>query len=257
MSSYSKRQLYDVIMNSVSTEVKKYINENYKLLSDINADSTDIELNVKTANTNIDAKLMARKHMNHKFVDLGLPSGTLWATLNIGAFNIYDPGYYYAWGELETKPYYDFGNYVFRKGGHIRKYNEVDNKKILEPVDDTAHCLWGGNWKMPTNEQINELLTLEREFIPASNGSRAIFCITGLNGNKLYLPLTNCFGYKVESQKTFTCFWSSEAAADSNSSIIAHYLYLNKDTMYSTPLQRYQSKCMGCPVRPVVNINEI
>ena len=115
---------------------------------------------MKNFNTYISEKLKITKNTlskqynnnGHEFVDLGLPSGTLWATLNIGAFSIYDPGYYYAWGELETKPYYDFDNYVFRKGGHIRKYNGVDNKKILEPVDDTAHCLWGGNWKMPTNE---------------------------------------------------------------------------------------------------------
>lgn len=90
--------------------------------------------------------------MNHKFVDLGLPSGTLWATLNIGASSIYDPGYYFAWGELEPKSYYDFDNYKFREGGNIQKYNDDDNIKILELADDTAHYLWGGNWKMPTNE---------------------------------------------------------------------------------------------------------
>jgi hypothetical protein len=90
--------------------------------------------------------------MNRKFVDLGLPSGTLWATLNIGAFGIYDPGYYYAWGELEPKSYYDLDNYEFLKEGNIQKYNGEDNIKILEPVDDVAHYLWGGNWKMPTKE---------------------------------------------------------------------------------------------------------
>lgn len=113
---------------------------------------------MKTINVFISEKLKITKHMlnnqrdGYEYVDLGLPSGTLWATLNIGAFNIYDPGYYYAWGELETKSYYDFDNYEFRKEGDIQKYNNKDHKKILEPVDDTAHCLWGGNWKMPTNE---------------------------------------------------------------------------------------------------------
>lgn len=255
MSNYSKRQLYDIIMNSVSSEVKKYINENYKLLSDINGDFADIQLNTKTINTNINANLASAKHMNHKFVDLGLPSGTLWATLNIGAFGIYDPGYYYAWGELETKSYYDLDNYEFLKEGNIQKYNGEDNIKILEPADDVAHYLWGGNWKMPTKEQIDELLTLEREFIPESSGRRAVFCITGLNGNKLYLPLSNDFCYSVDSLKTFACFWTSEAAA--NEELLAHYLHLHKDTPNIAKTTHYQWKSTGCPVRPVVNINEI
>ena len=255
MKRYSKRQLYDIIMNSVSTEVKKYINENYKLLSDINDEYTDIDLNAKTINTNINSKLMSGKHMNHKFVDLGLSSGTLWATLNIGAFSIYDPGYYYAWGELETKSYYDLDNYEFLKEGNIQKYNVEDNIKILEPVDDVAHYLWGGNWKMPTNEQIKELLSLEREFIPESNGRRAVFCITGLNGNKLYLPLSNDFYYSIDSLKTFACFWTSEAAADNE--LLAHYLHLHKDEPNIAKTPYYQWKSTGCPVRPVVNINEI
>lgn len=255
MGNQSKRKLYDIIMNSVSLEVKNYINENYKLLSDINDDLDDIQLNTKTINTNINAKLALGKHMNRQFVDLGLASGTLWAALNIGAFNIYDPGYYYAWGELEPKSYYDFDNYEFLKEGNIQKYNDEDNIKILEPVDDAAHYLWGGNWKMPTIEQINELLSLEREFIPESNGRRAVFCITGLNDNKLYLPLSNDFHYNVDSLKTFACFWTSEAAEDSN--LLAHYLHLHRDMPDMSKTLYYQWKSTGCPIRPVVNINEI
>lgn len=120
-------------------------------------------------------------------VDLGLPSGLLWATCNVGADNPEDYGDYYAWGE--TEPYYEDGyaqveNDVIWKAGKSAGYvwasykycysNEqtltkycnnanfgfhgfIDNKTILEQDDDVAYMKWGGGWRMPTGEEMDEL----------------------------------------------------------------------------------------------------
>ena len=106
-------------------------------------------------------------------VDLGLTSGTLWATCNLGATSPEQYGDYYAWGE--TEPYYssqypitwkegktgyNWANYTKLSGGSIStltKYNNVDNKTALEPDDDAATANWGSGWAMPTTEEFQEL----------------------------------------------------------------------------------------------------
>ncbi|MBP3467480.1 MAG: hypothetical protein J6K01_07735 [Paludibacteraceae bacterium] len=106
----------------------------------------------------------------HDYVDLGLPSGTLWATANIGASAPYIYGNYYAWGEVTPQSYeyyWDTYKYGYGSGGRdYLKYKKyciensdgiVDNKTILDPEDDAAHVNWGGRWKMPTTEQQKEL----------------------------------------------------------------------------------------------------
>lgn len=106
----------------------------------------------------------------YDYVDLGLPSGTLWATCNVGASAPTQTGLYFAWGEtdghldgLGTKTFswndYKFGakdtsdttNYG------MKKYNGTDSKVILDKEDDAAHVIMGGEWRIPTVEQFEEL----------------------------------------------------------------------------------------------------
>ena len=120
----------------------------------------------------------------HEYVDLGLPSGTKWASMNVGADNPEDPGDFYAWGEVE--PYYEPGHalddpctawkpgkeagyewhsYRWCEGADmtLTKYNDdpsvgkVDHKIILDPEDDAATAKWGGYWRMPTRTELLEL----------------------------------------------------------------------------------------------------
>ncbi|MBP3467481.1 MAG: hypothetical protein J6K01_07740 [Paludibacteraceae bacterium] len=106
----------------------------------------------------------------HDYVDLGLPSGTLWATCNVGAAAPQDYGNYYAWGETTTKDSYEWGNYKFgsRNDGNtlLTKYcfdseygkdGFCDNKTVLDLEDDAANVNWGGRWTMPTKAQQDEL----------------------------------------------------------------------------------------------------
>ena len=92
-------------------------------------------------------------------VNLGLPSGTLWADHNIGATNPEDYGDYYSWGETATKETYDWSTYFDTNddGATFGKYNNDDGKTELETSDDVASQTWGGKWQMPTRAMIEEL----------------------------------------------------------------------------------------------------
>lgn len=109
----------------------------------------------------------------YEYVDLGL--SVKWATCNIGATEVEEFGNYYGWGEVEPKQYYSYYNYRFYDGGDLildrqstipvnpcniklSKYNTTDNKNVLDPEDDAAHVNWGGNWRMPTVAEWQELI---------------------------------------------------------------------------------------------------
>ena len=105
---------------------------------------------------------------NHEWVDLGLPSGTLWATCNVGANTPEEYGDYFAWGETEPKDYYGWNTYKWCNGSRytLTKYctdssygynGFVDNKAELDPEDDAAYVNWGSSWRIPTTEQQCEL----------------------------------------------------------------------------------------------------
>ena len=97
----------------------------------------------------------------YAYVDLGLPSGTLWAAYNVGAEAPEEYGDYFAWGETQPKNDYSWATYKYSVGDkyHLTKYcnvaefgNEgfVDNLFFLQPTDDAATVNWGGNWRTPT-----------------------------------------------------------------------------------------------------------
>ena len=96
----------------------------------------------------------------YEFVDLGLPSGTLWATCNMGASSPEEYGDYYAWGELETKTAYTENNYRFSDGqGGYTKYAEDSGEVFLDEEDDVAAVIIGdGEAHMPTFHQLQELI---------------------------------------------------------------------------------------------------
>ena len=93
----------------------------------------------------------------HEYVDLGLPSGNLWATCNVGAESPEDYGDYFAWGETEPKECYSQDNYKWYVGTSYTKYNNTDKKTTLELSDDAANVNWGGDWRMPTRAEHEEL----------------------------------------------------------------------------------------------------
>ena len=108
----------------------------------------------------------------HEFVDLGL--SVKWATMNVGASNPEGLGFYFAWGETILKGKYSIENYTFK-----------DNPTILSLSDDAAHVNWGGDWRMPTQEEFNELVT--KCMITLENTNTVRF--TAANGKYILMPL--------------------------------------------------------------------
>jgi len=126
------------------------------------------------------------------FVDLGLPSGTLWATMNVGAESPEDVGAFFAWGET-TGYKTRMGRrdpYKFLNGGsYYTKYSEKDGKTELEPEDDAATALWGKDWETPSDWQLEELRYFSKgtgyDIVNGVNGLK----FYGKNNTSIFLPL--------------------------------------------------------------------
>ena len=181
------------------------------------------------------------KDNGHDWVDLGL--SVKWATMNIGAVTLEDRGMYFAWGEVEQKDYYDWSSYIYCNGSEntITKYCSdsywgiVDNKIILEPLDDAATKQWEGNWRMPTVEEMTELLTK-----CTWQGNKII----GKNGNSIILPLAGSYvnGNLLHNTGHGT-YWSSTGA-----DYRAYLLTINGSTSVRIDSSL---RCTGYPIRPV------
>jgi len=138
----------------------------------------------------------------HAYVDLGLPSGTLWATCNIGADKPEDYGDYFAWGETtgynSGKTNFNWSTYKYSKGSRttLTKYctssgcGTVDNKTELEAADDAATVNWDADWQMPSLAQIQELFYSGKTTTTwtTQGGVYGRLITSNKNGNTLFLP---------------------------------------------------------------------
>ena len=135
---------------------------------------------------------------DHDYVDLGLPSGTLWATCNVGANSPEEYGDYFAWGETAPKDDYIWTTYKYCNGGYAKltKYCNksdygdngfTDNLTTLVPSDDAATANWGSDWCMPSADQWEELRDNTNSVWTTQNGVNGRL-FTASNGNSLFLP---------------------------------------------------------------------
>ncbi|MCQ2195454.1 MAG: hypothetical protein MJZ28_10950 [Paludibacteraceae bacterium] len=137
----------------------------------------------------------------YAYVDLGLPSGLLWATYNVGATSPEGYGDYFAWGE--TKPQaasdssYSWATYKWCNGdGDFltkyctqSRYGTVDSLTTLLPEDDAATANWGGAWRMPTRTEQDELREgCDWEWTDDYNGVSGQIGTSKTNGNTIFLP---------------------------------------------------------------------
>jgi len=156
-------------------------------------------------------------------VDLGLPSGTLWADRNVGAALPEDYGDYFAWGETTTKSNYawatlkyceDSDGNKFSKYNTQSKYGNVDNKTTLEKSDDAATANWGSGWCMPTQQQFQELKDNCTWTWTTRNGKNG-YEVKGKNGNSIFLPAAGYrLGTGLYGAGSSGNYWSSSLATD-------------------------------------------
>lgn len=162
----------------------------------------------------------------HDYVDLGLPSGTLWATCNVGATTPDGYSEYFAWGETQPKTVYDWSTYKYCNGyydqltKYCNNYNYgyngfTDNLTMLLPEDDAATVNWGSGWRMPTYYEWNELLDYCTQMWTDQPGVNGLL-LTAPNGNSIFLPAA---GHRIGSGINFAgingVYWSSSLHSDS------------------------------------------
>ena len=178
------------------------------------------------------------------WVDLGLPSGTLWATCNIGASSPEDYGDYFAWGETEPKSAYNEDTYF---DSDFNKYNNYGGLTELLPEDDAATVNWGVNWQMPSPAQIQELYNsgyTTTEWTKL-NGVDGRMIVSKSNGNRVFLPAAGYrSGASLYDAGSYGYYWSR--SLDSSNSRYGYYLYF-----YSSYIRSYGYRYYGRSVRPV------
>ena len=189
-----------------------------------------------------------------EYVDLGLPSGVKWAIFNVGATKPEEYGDYFAWGETEPKELYDWSTYKWCDGSYntLTKYNTdseygvVDNKKILESSDDAAYVNWGGNWRMPSVDEWNELLSHCSLKWEERNGVSGVVLVSVQNWNSLFLPAAGVYHYDNGLVNLNVEGWYRTNSLDeSRGTISLGFSYTGSLDWYAN------DRCFGQPVRPV------
>lgn len=190
----------------------------------------------------------------HKFIDLGLPSGILWAETNIGAETEADEGNFFAWGETDMTQKASFGwdSYKFgTSASDLTKYNSTDGKTVLDQEDDAAYVNWGSSCRMPTMEEFEELRNPDNctwswaTWKTSSGSSIKGYRITSTtNGNVIFLPAA---GYYLKDkflcQGTNGYYWTNTLKTVN----YAYYFYLDNNSHDLDNFYRYY----GRNIRPV------
>ena len=194
----------------------------------------------------------------HEYVDLGLPSGTLWATCNIGANASEEYGDYFAWGETEQKTNYNWSTYKYCDGSRntLTKYCNnsnlgyngfVDDLVVLLPRDDAATVYWGNGWHMPTVTQWEELYRNTTIFWTTQNGVNGTL-FTASNGSNLFLPAAGyCCEYELKDIGSYGTYWSSSLYTTYAFPFNAHCFDMRSNYATWTYCERFY----GQSVRPV------
>ena len=200
-------------------------------------------------------------HNGHIYVDLGLPSGTLWATCNVGATAPEDYGDYFAWGETTTKTIYDWTSYKYCKGvsDKLTKYCNnadygyngfTDNLTELLPEDDAATVYWGDGWRIPTDTQWSELWYYTTSTLTTQNGIYGCL-FTASNGNSVFIPASGSHtGSSLDHVGSFGDYWSRTLFHDYWNT---HLDYFAVGNYFSVNFQGTEmgNRCDGYSVRPV------
>lgn len=195
----------------------------------------------------------------YEWVDLGLPSGTLWATCNIGANTPEEFGDYFAWGETTPKDGYDWDTYKWCNGTDetITKYctessvgnnGFTDNRTELLPEDDAATANWGSGWQIPSDEQLKELFDSKNTTAEwtTQNGVNGRKFTSKSNGNSIFFPATG-YRYSTSYNEVGSLGWYWSRSLSEYGSSNANDMLFKSDRCYLNGGQR----CMGMPVRPV------
>ena len=201
----------------------------------------------------------------HGYVDLGLPSGNLWATSNIGTESLFYPGTCFAWGETQTRNNFQWRLYEFFQEEYTDEkgnvtYSATDiGQQISRTEYDAARTQWGDAWRMPTKEDWEELLEYctaeykDNAAIPPKKG----LLFTGPNGNSILLPPTEDYNGIHPGLPRGGDYWTATAASDLTGNPYPAAMMTAFDAGSSQMKLQSDSRHLGCAIRPVINYQDI
>lgn len=183
-----------------------------------------------------------------KEIDLGLPSGTIWAAWNVGATSPDEHGDYYAWGETTTKEVYNKEAYKYndeQTGENINIESDISGTKY-----DVARQEWGGSWRMPTKAEIAELVS-NCEWTRCQYKGVNGYKVTGPNGNNIFLPAA---GFRFDTSLCFDGiegrYWSATLTEGEGGDYNLAW-YLNFERLYCSEYLHDYWCFHGHSIRPV------
>ena len=187
------------------------------------------------------------KHQGHEYVDLGL--SVKWATRNIGAKSPEDYGRYFAWGETTTKSEYNSSNCPIYglSVSELQSQEYIDSVGNLMPQYDAATANWGGDWRMPTKVEQEELLDNCTWSWVTQNGVNGYKVTSKVNGNSIYLPAAGSRdGSLLFSDGYIGQYWSSSPLETNHYGAFMLYFYSDVQRMDGS------YRVLGQSVRPVL-----
>ena len=151
-----------------------------------------------------------------EYVDLGLPSSTMWATCNVGASKKEEPGLLFQFGSTLGYRYGD-EKHKFKQKGIVsysrKKYNAHET---LDLNDDAAHINMGGAWRMPTKDDLEELYYNTTHNVETVNGVNGMMYTSNINGHQLFIPFIRGCYYNEDWEnwdRSYNIVWSSQVHA--------------------------------------------
>ena len=192
-------------------------------------------------------------------VDLGLPSGIKWASMNVGARAPEEYGDYYAWGETQVKQAYSWENYSWAElSGEnvtISKYNKdvapatYDGIPVLEGGDDVSHVKLGRKWRLPTHTEFDELISYCRWSWTTEDGVQGYRVYSKTNGNSIFLPAAGRVNdSSLDGEGFMGNYWSSSYEKEGNTSS-AYMLDFDSGSID----RNTKGRRLGLTTRPVLN----
>lgn len=222
------------------------------------------------------AETVTVQGVDYEVVDLGLPTGNLWATCNIGADSPEKSGSFFAWGEIKEKQDYEWATYAWANGDRlsINKYctnpsfsfdeSIIDKKTELELADDAANAILGSEWFIPTTSDFQELLTSRNctaKWCKLNGIGGYLFTSVrkGHEGNSIFIPLSGMIdGKSTRFENTYGWYWCNSLRYDSlnksyttteGSVLCLEHTQLENKTINS------RQRSVGLPIRPVYRKN--
>lgn len=175
-----------------------------------------------------------------EWIDLGLPSGLLWYSVNLGASSPSVVGDKYAWGETWTKTTFNWSTYIYGSRDNITKYNTDDGLTTLEAGDDAATVIIGDGARIPTKNEWQEMIDNTRVDWTSLNGVYGRMFTSITNGKSLFLPSID--NYLYGDKRGY--YWT---ASRSGTRYNAYYFLFNNDSQYFSE----QERCQGFSIRAV------